>query len=128
MTTEACLRYFPNASIQQGLCTLRDDSSTSPNASRFLLQLAATAESAANSLLCSSILAGQGSEGDDYTDIGLFLGKGSYAAPKEVVHAIGLTGEVRHSYCIRATSNHRSIASRNSPARLACSSNDTPTF
>lgn len=65
--------------------------------------LAEAAEKAATSLACSSILAGQGSEGDDDGDVGIWLGQGDYGEgyESEVLEALGLENwaqeeEVRH--------------------------------
>ena len=54
--------------------------------------LVEAAEAAATSLACGSILAGQGSEGDDHGDVGLWLGKGAYGKgyESEVLDALGL--------------------------------------
>ena len=47
---------------------------------------------AAGSLACGSILAGQGSEADEFGDVGFWLGPGSYGTGHElaVLHALGL--------------------------------------
>lgn len=53
-------------------------------------QLALKAHSLAMANACSSILAGQGSEGDDTGDVGFYLGEGSYEKAENVLKAIGL--------------------------------------
>ena len=61
--------------------------------------LAAAAQQAADSLLCSSILAGHSSESDEFADIGIFLGEGadySKGNEKQVLKSLGLEpGKVR---------------------------------
>jgi len=56
-----------------------------------LRDLILSAHEGANDLCCGSILAGQGSETDEYGDIGFWLGDGPYGDnPPEVLNAIGL--------------------------------------
>lgn len=50
---------------------------------RYFGELAILANKAAESLACSSILAGQGSESDDTGDVALWLGEGDYGQGKE---------------------------------------------
>ncbi|KAJ6495568.1 hypothetical protein C8R47DRAFT_1194472 [Mycena vitilis] len=61
-----------------------------------LESLARTAESAATSVLCSSILAGNGSEGDDFGDAAIWLGKGAFGKGHEqaVLKSLGLEGRI----------------------------------
>ncbi|KAJ7078911.1 hypothetical protein B0H15DRAFT_859706 [Mycena belliarum] len=54
--------------------------------------LASAAHSAADSVLCSSILAGHSSESDDFADVSVWLGPGSYGKGNEqtVLNKLGL--------------------------------------
>ncbi|KAF9451263.1 hypothetical protein P691DRAFT_808253 [Macrolepiota fuliginosa MF-IS2] len=60
---------------------------------RYLGELAVLANVAAESLACSSVLAGQGSESDDTGDVALWLGKGDYGPGNEhnVLRVLELT-------------------------------------
>ncbi|TFK54050.1 hypothetical protein OE88DRAFT_1654530 [Heliocybe sulcata] len=58
-----------------------------------LRDLTLTAHEAANELCCGSLLAGQGSETDEYGDIAIWLGEGPYADNAlGVLSALGLEG------------------------------------
>ncbi|KAF7362050.1 hypothetical protein MVEN_00550400 [Mycena venus] len=59
-----------------------------------LESLAASAQSAATSLLCSSILAGHTSESDDFGDAAIWLGQGAFGKGQEqaVLKSLGLEG------------------------------------
>ncbi|KAF8197952.1 hypothetical protein BJ912DRAFT_952636 [Pholiota molesta] len=59
---------------------------------RYLYQLAKDAQDAAYSRACSSILAGEGSEGDDTGDVAFWLGEGDFSSPGKVLEALGLSG------------------------------------
>lgn len=59
---------------------------------RYLYQLAKDAQDAAYSRACSSILAGEGSEGDDTGDVAFWLGEGDFTSPGKVLEALGLSG------------------------------------
>jgi hypothetical protein len=59
-----------------------------------LESLAATAQSAATSVLCSSILAGHTSESDDFGDAAIWLGQGAFGKGHEqaVLSSLGIQG------------------------------------
>ncbi|KAK7057391.1 hypothetical protein R3P38DRAFT_3168917 [Favolaschia claudopus] len=59
-----------------------------------LQSLAASAQRAAASVLCSSILAGHTSESDDFDDAAIWLGKGAYGTGNEqaVLNSLGIPG------------------------------------
>lgn len=59
---------------------------------QYLYDLALQANKAAESLSCSSILAGQGNESDDTGDVALWLGSGHYGPGQEqaVLRTLGL--------------------------------------
>ncbi|KAJ7497131.1 hypothetical protein FB451DRAFT_1210248 [Mycena latifolia] len=58
----------------------------------YLESLASAAQRAADSVLCSSILAGHSSESDDFADVSVWLGQGSYGKGNEhaVLNKLGL--------------------------------------
>ncbi|KAJ7124906.1 hypothetical protein C8R44DRAFT_781758 [Mycena epipterygia] len=58
----------------------------------YLESLASAAQRAATSVLCSSILAGHSSESDDFSDVPVWLGQGSYGRGHEqaVLQKLGL--------------------------------------
>ncbi|KAF7321507.1 hypothetical protein MKEN_00671500 [Mycena kentingensis (nom. inval.)] len=66
--------------------------SADPTQLAFFDTLALAASQAADSLLCSSILAGHGSESDEFADAGVYLGQGDFAKGNEklVLSSLGL--------------------------------------
>jgi len=66
----------------------------------YFQSLAVAAQRAANSVLCSSILAGHSSESDDFSDVSIWLGKGSFGKGNEqsILKALGLDSGGRISH------------------------------
>lgn len=78
-----------------GRALVVDAPSLQAGAATYLADLSATAHEAATALLCGSILGGQGSESDDFSDCCIFLGELSESEKKEdiawtVLKALGL--------------------------------------
>jgi len=74
---------------------LFSSSQPSEQAQMYLYQLAKDAQAEAFSLLCSSLLVGQGNESDEYGDVAFWVGKGEFGVAENVLHALGIAGEVR---------------------------------
>jgi len=66
------------------------DQQTAFGVQSFLEELTRASFEVATSLLCSSILAGQGSEGDEYGDIGIWVGPLRERDPWHVLDNLGL--------------------------------------
>ncbi|RDB25376.1 hypothetical protein Hypma_008091 [Hypsizygus marmoreus] len=81
-----------SAFISANLVLLPSSAAQPPNQTTqdYLHRLVLSAESAAASISCSSILAGAGSESDDTGDIALWLGPGDFGEPQAVLQALGL--------------------------------------
>lgn len=88
--------------LPEHLLILPPQTQATPSPSHQLLQyfenLALLANKAAESLTCSSILAGQGNESDDMGDVALWLGEGDYGPGKErnVLKLLNLTQWTEH--------------------------------
>ncbi|KAF8972956.1 hypothetical protein BDZ97DRAFT_642112 [Flammula alnicola] len=76
------------------LLTASPSSQLSETTKSYLYRLAKDAQDAAYSIGCSSVLVGQGNEGDDTGDVAFWLGEGEYGAAENVLRALGLGGEV----------------------------------
>ncbi|GLB37234.1 putative regulator medusa [Lyophyllum shimeji] len=77
---------------------------------RYLHSLAMFALQTAEENSCSSILAGKGSESDEFGDVALWLGSGEFQTPMRVLNALGLAewaanGEVADYVFPRPTGN-----------------------
>jgi hypothetical protein len=70
-----------------------------PEVRVYLRDLASAANSTANENACGSVLAGQTSEGDDFGDICVWLGAGSYCEGHEVniLRALNLSDSIRRA-------------------------------
>ncbi|KAF7315337.1 hypothetical protein MIND_00048300 [Mycena indigotica] len=69
--------------------------------------LAIAAQRAADSLLCSSILAGHGSESDEFSDVAVWLGPGSFGKGHEqsVLNSLGLQSDSISPVALATPSN-----------------------
>jgi len=74
---------------------LYSSSQPSEQAQIYLYQLAKDAQAEALSLLCSSLLVGQGNESDEYGDVAFWVGNGEFGVAENVLDALGIAGEVR---------------------------------
>jgi hypothetical protein len=74
-------------------------SAPSPEVRVYLRDLATAANNTANENACGSILAGQGSEADDFGDICVWLGIGPYSEGHEVniLRALNLSDSTRRA-------------------------------
>lgn len=70
-----------------------------PEVRVYLRDLASAANSTANENACGSVLAGQGSEGDEFGDICVWLGIGPYSEGHEanILHALNLADSTRQA-------------------------------
>lgn len=80
----------------------------------YMYELVQHAHKAASALSCSSILAGHTSEGDDFSDVGIWLGEGDFGKGHEldILERIGLhslTNSVRRRPCCVFFLSHRTI-------------------
>ncbi|KAH8828517.1 hypothetical protein DL96DRAFT_1463829 [Flagelloscypha sp. PMI_526] len=90
-----------NSFIPDHLTVIAPNASSQPGASAldFLRDLVLSAEKAATSLACSSILLGQTSESDYLGDLAIFLGSGDFGEGHEedVIKTLGLQTYTQHN-------------------------------
>lgn len=66
------------------------DDSAAFHVMSYLEEVTRASYEVASSLMCSSVLAGRGSESDEHGDVGVWIGSLSKKAPEEILSALGL--------------------------------------
>ncbi|KAI0321092.1 hypothetical protein OF83DRAFT_1280692 [Amylostereum chailletii] len=81
--------FYPSSSA---IPQISSSASAPPEVQSFIRDLASAANKVANANACGSLLAGQGSESDDFGDVGVWLGEGELGRGHEedALKALGL--------------------------------------
>jgi hypothetical protein len=88
------INYNPPIFLSQSLSIAPSDTDAAPQGvTDYLAKLVRAAQQTAESHYCGSFVAGQTSESDEFADIGVWLGKGSYQRnhEKEILDKLGLS-------------------------------------
>ncbi|KAG2755345.1 hypothetical protein P692DRAFT_20827005 [Suillus brevipes Sb2] len=88
------INYNPPIFSSQSLSIAPSDTDAAPqDVTDYLAKLVRAAQQTAESHYCGSFVAGQTSESDEFADIGVWLGKGSYQRnhEKEILDKLGLS-------------------------------------
>lgn len=102
LSSTTLTRYKPPIFLPESQSVAPSDSEVAPpDITDYLRKLVCAAQHTAESHYCGSFVAGQTSESDEFTDVGVWLGEGNYQRnhEKEILNKLGLVAWANAEVC-----------------------------